>query len=202
MNSFFTGYVLAGGKSSRMGKDKAFLEISGKTFLANAVDALRPVCSSVKIVLNNSQNHFIEKIPGDISHICDFLADRGAPGGIHAALKDCETEFAVVLAVDLPFVSSVAIEQLCSIALDSNEYAAIVPRQSNGKLQPLCAVYQVNDCLPKLEEVLSQTNSASVRDFLKLISHKHIDVNHLKADKNLLLNVNNPSDFQSINSKF
>ena len=57
----FTGYILAGGKSSRMKRDKAFLEIGGKTFLENAFSALAPNCKRVKIVLNPAQKHFIEK---------------------------------------------------------------------------------------------------------------------------------------------
>ena len=104
MKEDFTGYILAGGKSSRMGRDKAFLKIGDKTFLENAVEILKPNCEQVKIVLNKSQNHFIEKLPDDISHIFDIYENRGAVGGIHAALQDCQTEFAVILAVDLPFV--------------------------------------------------------------------------------------------------
>jgi molybdopterin-guanine dinucleotide biosynthesis protein A len=193
-----SGYVLVGGKSSRMGNDKAFLEINGKTFLENAVDSLRPHCSPIKIVLNRSQNHFVEQIPAEISHIFDIFENRGALGGIHAALKNCETEFAVILAIDLPFVSSKAIEKLCEVALDSKDFSAFVPRQQDNKLQSLCAVYLVQDCLPKLEELLDENDSASVRDFLKLIFPKHIEANYLSANENLLFNVNHPTDFQSV----
>jgi molybdopterin-guanine dinucleotide biosynthesis protein A len=194
----FSGCVLAGGKSSRMGNDKAWLEINGKTFLENAVDSLRPFCSLVKIVLNKSQPHFIEKIPAECSYIFDVFENRGALGGIHAALQNCETEFAVILAVDLPFVSRKAIEKLCQAALDSKDFAAIVPHQNDGRVQPLCAVYRVKDCLPKLEELLDENDSASVRDFLKLISPKYIEANRLSANENLLFNVNHPTDFQSV----
>ena len=117
MRKRFTGYILAGGKSSRMGRDKAFLKIGEKTFLENAVEILTPVCKQVKIVLNKSQTHFIEKLPEGISHIFDIHENRGAVGGIHAAFQDCKTEFAVILAVDLPFVTSEAIEKLCEIIL-------------------------------------------------------------------------------------
>lgn len=194
----FSGCVLGGGKSSRMGKDKALLEINGKTFLENAVDALCPHCSSIKIVLNRSQNHFVEKIPDECSYIFDVFENRGALGGIHAALQNCETEFAVILAVDLPFVSSEAIEKLCQAALDSKDFSAIVPRQNDGRLQPLCAVYRLQVCLPKLEELLDEHDSASVRDFLELIFPKYIEANLLSANENLLLNVNHPTDFQSV----
>ena len=195
----FTGFVLAGGKSSRMGKDKAWLEINGKTFLENAVDVLRPACSSIKIVLNQSQHHFIEKIPDDIPHIFDIYENRGALGGIHAALTDCETELAIILAVDLPFVSRQAIEKLGEVALDSKDFSVIVPRQIDGRLQPLCAIYRVQDCLPKLEELLDGNDSASVRDFLKSIIVRIIKQSCLSDDRNLFLNVNNQSEFSRTN---
>lgn len=193
----FTGFVLAGGKSSRMGKDKAWLEINGKTFLENAVDVLRPACSSIKIVLNQSQHHFIEKIPDDIPHIFDHFENRGALGGIHAALTDCKTKLAIILAVDLPFVSRQAIEKLCEVALSSKDVAAIVPRQNDGRLQPLCAVYRVQNCLPQLEDLLTKPTSPSVRNFLELIPTNYLEATVL-SDENLFFNVNQPSDFALI----
>ena len=143
MKNDFTGYIFAGGKSSRMGADKAFLKIGEKTFLENAVEILKSNCDQVKIVLNKSQTHFIEKLPDGISYIFDIHENRGALGGIHAAFQDCETEFAVILAVDLPFVTSEAIEKLCEIILREKDFSAIVPRQTDGRFQPLCAVYRV-----------------------------------------------------------
>jgi molybdopterin-guanine dinucleotide biosynthesis protein A len=191
----FTGYILAGGKSSRMGRDKAFLEIGDKTFVENAVDALKPNCSQVKIVLNKSQTHFIEKLPSNIPYVFDLYENRGAPGGIHAALQDCETEFAVILAVDLPFVMSKTIAALAKIALSEN-VAAIIPRQNDCRLQPLCAVYRVINCLPKIEKLLDEKESASVRNFLDIINTKSIEAGDLSADENLFTNINYPQDFK------
>ena len=196
MKNQFSGYILAGGKSSRMGTDKAFLKIGEKTFLENAVEILKPNCEQVKIVLNKSQNHFIEKLPDGISHIFDIHENRGAIGGIHAALQDCKTEFAVILAVDLPFVTSEAIEKLCKIISDEKDFSAIVPRQTDGRLQPLCAVYRVKDCLAKPEEILSKPESASVRDFLKNLKIKMVETANLSTNKKLFANINLPEDFK------
>src|SRR5438045_1162415 len=103
MESRFTGYILAGGKSSRMGKDKAFLKTSDKTFLERAINALSSICENhVKIILNQNQTDLIEKLPPNIPYIFDIFENRGALGGIHTALKNCKTKFAIILAVDLP----------------------------------------------------------------------------------------------------
>jgi molybdenum cofactor guanylyltransferase len=185
----FTGFVLVGGKSSRMGADKYALKFGGETFLKRAVNTLKPVCETVKIVLNQTQN-----IEMNQPIVRDIYAERGAPGGIHAALKNCETKFAIILAVDSPFVTTEAIEKLAEFALASNKFIAFVPRQTDGKLQPLCAVYRANYCLPILENLIKKTDSASVNDFLELIYPKYIDANRLSANENLLFNVNSPSD--------
>ncbi|CAN5757693.1 molybdenum cofactor guanylyltransferase [soil metagenome] len=198
MKNDFTGYILSGGKSSRMGTDKAFLKIGEKTFLENAVEILKPNCKQTKIVLNKSQNHLIEKLPDGVSYIFDRFENRGAVGGIHAAFTDCKTEYAVILAVDLPFVTSEAIKKLCEIILQEKDFSAIVPRQTKGKFQPLAAVYRVKDCLPKAEEILSKTKSASMRDFLKLTQNYFVEELFLNSAENYFFNVNHPSDLQKI----
>ena len=189
----FTGFVLVGGKSSRMGTDKFSLEIDGETFLTRALNVLKPVCREVKIVLNQTQ-----QIEIDLPFVRDVYAERGALGGIHAALKNCETKFAIILAIDLPNVTTGAVENLRNIALASNKFLAFVPRQTDGKPQPLCAVYRAKYCLPALEKVLGENNRASVRDFLDLISPKYIEANRLSENENLLFNVNFPTDFEQI----
>jgi molybdopterin-guanine dinucleotide biosynthesis protein A len=199
--NIFTGFVLAGGKSSRMETDKAFLEISGETFLTRAVKTLRTVCENrVKIVLNQTQNHFIKRLPEDVPHIFDVYENRGAPGGIHAALTNCATKYAIILAVDLPFVTGEAIGNLADIVLSSNKYIAVVPRQNDSRLQPLCAVYHARYCLPTLENLMREKDSASVRDFLELIAPRYVAQNKLSADHptDIFFNVNRPADFQSI----
>ena len=193
MDSDFTGFVLVGGKSSRMGADKFALEIDGETFLTRAAKVLEPVCETIKIILNQTQN-----IEIDFAIVRDFYSERGALGGIQAALKNCDTKFAVVLAVDLPFVSTEALENLQTIALASDKFPAVVPRQSDGRFQPLCAVYRVRDCLAPLEKLLDETVSASARDFLEIISPKYIEASRLSDDEQLFFNVNFPADYESL----
>ena len=198
--SDFTSYILAGGKSSRMKRDKAFLEIGGKTFIENAARILAPVCGQTKVVLNRSQTHFIEQLPDEVPHIFDIYENRGALGGIHAALKNCETEFSVILAVDLPFVTSEAIEKLCKIAVNSKDFSAIVPRQNDERLQPLCAVYRVNACLPKIENCLDNKSSNAVRNFINHLSCLFVsqEKNFIDENKNLFYNVNEPNEYDPI----
>src|SRR5215471_14228285 len=106
-------YVLAGGKSTRMGRDKAFLELGGKTLLRNALAFARAVASEVKIV--GDPGKFGEFAPV----VRDIYPDRGPLGGIHAALAESTGELNLMLGVDLPFLDVGFLQLLISAAQDS-----------------------------------------------------------------------------------
>src|SRR4051812_31514007 len=97
-SSQFSGFVLAGGKSSRMKTDKAFLQIGGETFLERAFNALAPTGGEVKIVINEAQTEKFRLIFPALDFVFDIFPERGALGGIHAALKNCKSVYAVILA--------------------------------------------------------------------------------------------------------
>jgi molybdopterin-guanine dinucleotide biosynthesis protein A len=130
-----TAFVLAGGKSTRMGVDKAFADYEGRTLLARALDLARSVTSDVRIV--GSQEKFAPFAPV----VEDIFRDCGPLGGIHAALRASSTELNLVLAVDTPFVSWAFVQYLITQARGAPEAAAVVPRDGAFS-QPLCAVYR------------------------------------------------------------
>ena len=144
-----SGYVLAGGQSSRMGEDKALLNIGGQTFLDRAIDAFAGVTDSVKIVGMRSE------YKGHLTVIPDALDGRGSVVGLYTALADCGTEFAAVLACDLPFANADLLKELVG---SIGEFEAVMPIQQDGRLQPLCAVYRRDVCLPHVERILASDN--------------------------------------------
>ena len=129
------GFILAGGKSTRMGMDKAFVGFDGCTLLARALDLVRSVTSNVCIV--GAQ----EKFSGFAPVVEDIFRDRGPLGGIHAALRSSVTELNLMLAVDMPFVASAFLQYLISEARTAGGASVIVSR-SDDRWQPLCAVYR------------------------------------------------------------
>ncbi|HEV7551393.1 MAG TPA: molybdenum cofactor guanylyltransferase [Candidatus Angelobacter sp.] len=129
-----TGFVLAGGKSSRMGSDKAFLQLGGETLLSRALRTAGAVTQEVKIVGG------AEKFASFGLVIEDLYRDRGPLGGIHAALVASDTDLNLMLAVDLPFVESKFLEYMISQAQESA--ATVTIPRAGGGLQPLCAVYR------------------------------------------------------------
>lgn len=200
----FAGYVLAGGKSSRMQKNKAFLEIGGETFLARAVKTLSAVCEKpIRVVLKRQQHYMTDRFPENAKAVYDSLDFDGPLDGLHTALMDCFTrkkEYAVVLAVDLPFVTGEVIEVLAETIESTDEFAALVPVQTDGRIQPLCAVYAADSCYHSLNEFISANQNASLKDFLKTIPVRYIAQNKLPNNnaEDIFFNVNYPADFQSL----
>jgi molybdopterin-guanine dinucleotide biosynthesis protein A len=129
-----TAFVLAGGKSSRMGADKALLQLPGQTLLQRALGLARSVSEDVRIV--GVREKFGEFAPV----VEDKYPNRGPLGGIHAALSATTNPFNLILAVDLPFLEKRFLLHLLAEARASGAVVT-VPRAAGG-LQPLCAVYR------------------------------------------------------------
>jgi molybdopterin-guanine dinucleotide biosynthesis protein A len=130
-----SAYILAGGRSTRMGTDKAFVLLNGRTLLARMLEAARSLTSDVRIVGDPSKYKTFAPVLEDIFPGC------GPLGGIHAALRSSNTDLNIILAVDTPFVSLPLLEFLISRAR-SSPAALVTVAQANGGLQPLCAVYR------------------------------------------------------------
>ena len=129
-----TAFILAGGKSTRMGANKAFVTLDGRTLLARALDLARSVTPDVRIVGDPAKFAVFAPVVEDVFRGC------GPLGGIHAALRASQTELNLILAVDLPFVLPALLEYLIKRARDSA--ATVTVAQAGGNWQPLCAVYR------------------------------------------------------------
>lgn len=201
----FCGFVLAGGKSSRMNRNKAFLEMNGETFLARAVKTLSTVCEKpIRVVIKREQYYMTDRFPVDAAPLYDVYDFDSPLDGVRTAFHHPRmrggAKYAVILAIDLPYVTAGTIEKLAEIAVSSDEFAAVVPRQTDERPQPLCAVYDAERCLPQLKRLINENQNASARDFLDRIRVRYVDQNELERDesRDLFFNVNRPQDFQKL----
>jgi molybdopterin-guanine dinucleotide biosynthesis protein A len=129
-----TAFVLAGGNSTRMGRDKALLRLSGETLLERARILAKSVTENVFLVGDPA------KIGPSSEVVEDIYPGRGPLGGIHAALMQTQTDLNLILAVDTPFIEERFLDFLVSEARNGNQ-TVTVPR--TGKyFHPLCAVYR------------------------------------------------------------
>ncbi len=129
-----TAFILAGGKSSRMGNDKAFLRLGDETLLSRVLKVAGVMAKEVRIVGDAVKFASFGRVVEDV------YRERGPLGGIHGALSSSTTDLNLILAVDLPFVESKFLEYLLLRARESGA-TVTVPRTGAG-LQPLCAAYR------------------------------------------------------------
>ena len=186
-----TAFILAGGKSTRMGQDKAFVEFQGRTLLARTLDLAASVTPAVRIVGSR------EKFAAFAPVVEDVFRDCGPLGGIHAALRNSATDINLMLAVDMPFVSWALLQYLISHAEKSGEAAAVVPRGKAG-WQPLCAIYR-RDFANVAEDALRDGENKIDRLFEKVriyaIGHEQLE--SAGFSNGIFRNLNTPDELQA-----
>ena len=188
-------YVIAGGKSMRMGRDKAFLELGGKTLLRNALAFARAVSSEVKIVGDPLKF-------GEFGAVVeDIYAERGPLGGIHAALVESRNELNLMLGVDLPFLEIGFLQWMISAA-NLSPALVTVPRV-DGYYQPLVAVYRKGFSVPAAKALAENRNKVDA-----LFSHISVRVVNEEEmvrhgfSSAMFRNVNTPEDWNLAREEF
>ena len=128
-------FILAGGKSRRMGADKAFVMLDGRSLLQRALELARGVTLDFRIVGDSTKFAAFAPVVEDVFRGC------GPLGGIHAALRASSAELNLILAVDVPFASRALLQYLIQRAR-SSPGASVTVARTGGGWQPLCAVYR------------------------------------------------------------
>ncbi len=177
--------ILAGGKSSRMGRDKALLKFKGKTFVQILYDNLKHICSEVIISSNNP-----EVAISGTKTIADEYKEIGPMGGLYTCLKHSKTNYNIVVSVDTPFISA----KLLSALLEKSQNYDISIIEHLNKTHPLIGVYH-KDVLKILESEI-KSKKYKVMTFLKKTKFQIINID--KIYKNELLNINNQEDYNSL----
>lgn len=183
------GIILAGGRSSRMGRNKALLPLQGKVFLERIRQAMLPVVKDIILVSNEPECY--PDWQGLL--VTDIIPRRGPLSGIHAGLTVSDCHYNLVVACDMPFVST---EYLKRLRKEAEGYDVVVP-QHGDYLQPLFAVYSRN-CIAAIEDCL-------LRDIRKIIAfYPQVRVKFLPVERlgdpaemeQVFFNVNTPADWQ------
>lgn len=195
------GYVLVGGKSSRMGTDKFALSLGGATFSERAVAALRVIADGrvAFVVGAHQKNENARLLPLDVPRVSDVLPHKAALGGIYTALAHAESEWIAVLACDFPLVTEDLFVRLAEIVDTTDRHvSAIAPVQPDGRIQPLCALYRVDPCLLMAKQLLQNDEIPPARKLLENAAARLIDFERLAdlpgAEK-FFTNINTPDDF-------
>jgi molybdopterin-guanine dinucleotide biosynthesis protein A len=182
-----TGVLLSGGKSLRMGQDKAQIEFRGQTLISWALDFLRLNFASVLIAGDRP-----DLATAEIPAIPD-LYPGSALGGLYTGLKSARTDWIFVAPCDMPYPDAKILELLLK---HRNGADAVVPRTPQG-YEPVFALYHKN-CLPHMEEMLQQ-GQYRIYDFYQRIKVNYLDWRQMPTGwERSLLNINTPEQLEQL----
>lgn len=201
-----TGIVLAGGRSTRMGRDKAWVEVAGRPMIAWVLEAVQAVAQYTMIVSRRSGHLQSLGVPV----VEDRYPARGPLTGVHAGLKAAPTELCLVVACDLPLVQPALLSLLaasCGPAHAAVPY--VMPRavpsarplgsfgsSREAGLQPLCAAYR-RACLAPLEKLLAGGGSVPAVVLVSVVKARIIGPEEWRVmdpHGRSFYNVNRPED--------
>jgi len=185
-----TGVILVGGKSSRMGRDKAFLEISGTPLVERVLQVFRNNFARVLLVGDRA-----ERFAGYGLPVLPDIHPGSALGGIFTGLQAAETDNIFVAPCDLPFPNERILRYLCSL---ERGYDAVVPTTILG-FEPLFALYS-KTCLVPIRELLENANFCAYAYYprVRVRYVPHEELNNLDRDGKAFLNINTPGEFAKI----
>ena len=181
-----TSIILAGGKSSRLGRSKALQVIEGKSLIQRVVDRLAILSTEIIIVTAHG-----EAIPCSsavrIKTVADIYSVKGSLVGIYSVLIASSCLRAVVVGCDMPFLSVGLLEYMTQIC---STFDVVVPRIKD-KLEPLCAVYS-QSCLVPIQELLEQ-NELRISKLFSMVKVKYVeedDINSFDPEHLSFFNIN------------
>ena len=170
-----------------MGTDKSQLSLNNQKFVDRLASNLGLITRSVTVVGGKQSNP-------ELRHATDVYPKWGALGGLHGALHACATEWALVVACDLQFVTSELFLNLAQLRVD---YEAVVPVQPDGRLQPLCALYRIDPCL-RVSSELIKAGKRRPLDLLEAVNFRRVEfaeLEHLHQSQLFFVNINTPQDY-------
>ena len=182
----FTMIILAGGASSRMGREKSDLTIDGKTFLEIQIEKGKKLGAKEILVSGYRGENCSEEI------VPDRIPGRGPLGGLESCLRRAKTENCLVLGVDTPLVPVSELRELLQTAMKETEKKATLLCH-NGKEEFLMAVYDAS-LYQGIEAFLTEGKS-SVYRFLNEIGFA---LYHTDTEERCFCNINDPDSYQKI----
>lgn len=181
-----SAYVLAGGKSSRMGADKGLVLFREKPMVQYVLDVLDANFTKTTII---SPNQDYEQFGYEV--IADIIPDIGPAGGIYTALKHTSTKKIFIISCDMPFITS----KVVSFLVKNSRSAQICLSLSDDYIQPLPGVYST-ECAEKWEELVKQGNY-KLRDLVTHFRLKTIETKNMFGLSDVLfMNINDKQQLE------
>jgi molybdopterin-guanine dinucleotide biosynthesis protein A len=186
-----TGIILAGGKSRRMGENKAFIDAGGVPLIERVYRVFREIFPEIIIVANDTRSFEMY----DVRLQKDIILNRGALGGLYTGLFHSPSYHAFCTACDMPLLNRGVITYMVE---ERDEYDVIVPKTHDG-LHPLHAIYS-KGCLEPIRHLLDR-NELRIVDFFQQVRVRYIEEMEIKEfDPHMrsLINVNTEDEMEAV----
>jgi molybdopterin-guanine dinucleotide biosynthesis protein A len=184
-------FILAGGKSRRMGEDKGLALLNGSPMIASVIKTLQSIPLEVKLITENP----------DYTQFClplykDTVKNKGPMGGLMTALEQTFVPYILLMGCDMPFITKKAINHL----IDNSRENMITVAETNGFINPLLAIYP-KSILPELKVHL-EYDRLKMQDFIYSQNHHKVKMDHFeKIEPNALTNINSREELKHWNRK-
>jgi len=190
-----TGFITAGGKSSRMGIDKAWLEIGGQSLIERTLASVRTVTPSVAIIANTEGYGSL-----GVPVFADAHQGVGPLEAVRVALSNTPTNRVLLVACDLPFLTPELFSFLLNIPSISQ---AVVPLSSDNQLEPLCAIY-CKDSLGVVRDLIKRGERKMAKLFEEVPTRfvKFEEIRELDGANLFFENINTPEDYERALRRF
>jgi len=182
-----TGIILAGGKSSRFGSDKALFEFNGKKLVEYSIEILTPLCGNLLLSTNQPEKFVFT----ELENITDIYPNCGPVGGIHSCLLKSNTEHNLVIGCDLPWLETSLFHFLLQ---KSFGYQVVMP--SHNGFRETMASYFHKSCADTLEQALND-KCYKIFDAIKSLKTYYPDItNENFYSEKLFSNINYRGDIK------
>ncbi len=185
--------VLAGGLSRRLGRDKAVEPLGGEPLIARVLSRVAQVTDESVVVVNHAARAAELPLGGDVAAAVDRYPDSGSLGGIFTGLEAARSEWALVVACDMPFLNIPLLRKILSLRAGRDAVVPVV----EGRPEPTHAAYS-RRCLPHIERRL-QANDLKISRFFDEVNVEYLDqntVDELDPGHLSFFNINTEHDLQ------
>jgi molybdopterin-guanine dinucleotide biosynthesis protein A len=186
--------ILAGGKGTRLGRNKVVEKIGNQSLLERVISSLSTLNQEMIVVIAKESS--LPQLTNNpkIKIVRDIYPGKGSLGGIYTGLVYSKSYYNLVVACDMPFLNLNLLKYMISVTEDAD---VVIPKVVNDILEPLHAVYSKN-CVGKIELLLEQ-NRLSILELFPMVQVRYIEVSEIEHfDKKHLsfFNINTESDLK------
>ena len=186
-----SGIILAGGRSRRLGRDKAVEPFEGQPLIRRVIERIQPLTAEIVVVVADAALGEALPLQDDERVAMDLFPGGGSLGGIFSGLSAADSQWGLVVACDMPFLNRQLFEHMLELRED---WDAVVPMPGDFP-EPTHALYS-RDCLPHIEAKL-QANDLKISGFFDDARVRYVnedEVRRFDPELHSFFNVNSPED--------